>query len=94
MGKVDHLRKRVEPFAVLYWALGIVLANTRPYPPSHPTAVHKACPFMVIVGSILNKDAWAPPHFLYLGIYFLSMVEVESIFTGNLLIQQIDLAPE
>ena len=29
MGKVDCLRDRVEPFAVLFWALGIVvLAST------------------------------------------------------------------
>ena len=94
MDNVDRLLNMIEPFAVLYWALGIVLVKTWPYPPSHPTAVHKACPNMVIVGSILNKDALAPPHFLYLGIYFLSMVEVESIFKGNLLIQEIDLAPE
>ena len=26
MGKVGRLRNRVEPFAALYWALGIVLA--------------------------------------------------------------------
>ena len=29
MGKVDRLRNRVEPFAALFWSLGIVLlANT------------------------------------------------------------------
>ena len=60
MAKVDRLRNRVEPFASLFWALGNVLANT--YPPArHPsTAVHKACPYMVIVGSILSKEALHP----------------------------------
>ena len=48
MGKVDRLRNRVEPFAALFWAR------------HHFTAVHKACPYMVIVGSILNEDALAP----------------------------------
>ena len=28
MGKVDHLCNRVEPFAALFWALGIVRTNT------------------------------------------------------------------
>ena len=28
MGKVDRLRNRVDPFGALFWALGIVLANT------------------------------------------------------------------
>ena len=32
MGKVDRLRTKVEPFAALFWALGIVLANTRRCP--------------------------------------------------------------
>ena len=27
MDKVDHLRKRVEPFAALFWALNTVLAR-------------------------------------------------------------------
>ena len=66
MGKVDRLRIRVEPFAALFWALGIDLANTLPCPPARhrSTAVYNACPYMVIVGSILNKDALAPPLFL------------------------------
>ena len=34
MGVVDRLRNKVEPFAALFWALGIVLANNRPCPPS------------------------------------------------------------
>ena len=28
MGKMDRLRKRVETFAALFWALGNVQANT------------------------------------------------------------------
>ena len=60
MGKVDCLFDRVETIAALLWALGKVLANTLPCPPAarhHSTTVNKACPYMVIVGSILNKDA-------------------------------------
>ena len=34
MGKVDRLSIKVEPFAALFWALGIVLANTGPCPPA------------------------------------------------------------
>ena len=66
MGKVYRLRNRVEPFAALFWALGNVLANTWPWQPAlhHSTAVHKACPYMVIVGSILIKTRPAPPLFL------------------------------
>ena len=65
---------RVEPLAVLFWALGILLSNTYPCPPAqhHSTAEHKACPYMVIVGSILNKGSLPPP--LFLSRYYLSMV--------------------
>ena len=62
MSKGDRLCNRVEPFATLFLALGIVLANTGPcLPASLHTAVHKACPYMVIVGSILNEDVLPPP---------------------------------
>ena len=63
MGKVDCLFDRVETIAALLWALGIVLASILPCPPArhHSTAVQKACPFMVLVVSILNKDAPTPP---------------------------------
>ena len=65
---------RVEPLAVLFWALGILLSNTWPCPPAqhHSTAEHKACPYMVIVGSILNEGSLPPP--LFLSRYYLSMV--------------------
>ena len=74
MGKVDRLCNRVVPFAVLFWALGIVLANTANTglcPPArhHSTAVHKACPYMVIVGSILNEDAFSSLGILHVFIY-------------------------
>ena len=65
MGKVYNLRNRVEPFAALFWALGTVLANIR-----HCTAVHKACSYMDIVGSILNEDAMSPPP-LFLSRYII-----------------------
>ena len=63
MGKVDRLRNRVEHFASLFWALGIELANT--------WSVQKACPYMVIVGSILSEDALPPPLFLPRYLIFL-----------------------
>ena len=56
----------VKPFAALFWALGIVcILATIPDPARrgarhHFTAVHKACPNMVIVGSILNEEALPP----------------------------------
>ena len=77
MGKVDdRLRNRIEPFAVLFWALSIVLANTMQWtcPPAwhHSTAVHKACPYMVTVGSILNEDELPPPFLSRYVIYLCS----------------------
>ena len=57
MGKADRLRNRVEPFTVLFLVLGIVLTNTLASLPDHCNAVHKACPYMVIVGKIVNEDA-------------------------------------
>ena len=68
MGKLDRRRNRVEPFVALFWALDIVQYLKTPDPARrhHSTAVHKACPHMVKVGSILNKDALPPgppPHF-------------------------------
>ena len=45
-GQSLRLRSRIEPFAVLFWALGIELANTL----HHSTAVHKSGPYMVLVG--------------------------------------------
>ena len=63
MDMVDRLRFRVEPFPVLFWALDIVLAKTGSFPPArhHSTAVQKASPYLVIVGSILNEDPLPPP---------------------------------
>ena len=71
MRKMDHTCNKVEPFAALFWAFGIVLGNIWPCPPParhHSTAVHKACSFMVRVGSILKEDALSFPPFLYLGM--------------------------
>ena len=73
MGKVDRLRNKVETLAVLFWALGhvrlYVLANTWPCTPAEQycTAVHKTCPYLVIVGSNLSEDAPATPFFLSIG---------------------------
>ena len=73
MGKVNRLHNRVELFAKLFRALGIVLANTWPCTPAqhHSTAVHKAGPYMVIVGSIFKEDAPAIPPFSYLYLIYL-----------------------
>ena len=71
MGKVDRLRNKVDHFAALFWALGIVLANPGPWPPGrhHSTAVHKAFPYMV------NGHGWfhsqrRPLPFSFLGMLF------------------------
>ena len=36
MGKKDRLHNRVEPFAALFWALGIVQYLPTPDPPRRP----------------------------------------------------------
>ena len=45
---------------------------------NHSTALHKACPYMVIVGSILNEDAPAPP-LSYLGTSMLFIYDFTNI---------------
>ena len=42
MGKVDCLRNKVEPFAALFWALGIVLAV--------PASLHRRTQSMSLYG--------------------------------------------
>ena len=68
MGKVNGLHNKVKPFAVLFWALGIVYLPTpdpahRPGITPLPYTLHKACTYMVIVGSNLIEDALPPPPF-------------------------------
>ena len=70
MGNVAHLRNRVEPFAFLFWALGIVstvlakhLTLTAGPASLRRCTVHKACLYMVIVGSILHEDELPHPPF-------------------------------
>ena len=66
MGKVDRLRNRFEPFAALFLALGIVLANGGPCPPPGITAP----PYTkhVFIWSWLlqfsTKTRWSPSLFL------------------------------
>ena len=67
MGKVDRLRNRVDIFAVLFWALGIICTCQHLTLPAGPASLHKVCPYMVIVGSILKEDA-VPS---YLGMLFI-----------------------
>ena len=76
MGKVNRLRNRVEPFAVLFWALGGELANIWPCLHAGPALLNRRTQSMSfyghIVSSILNEDAFAP--FAYLGtVCYLSM---------------------
>ena len=81
MGKVDRLHNRVERFAALLWVMGIVQctpdrarrASITPLPYTN----YKACPFMVLVGSILNQDALAPPPL------FLSRYVIYLCFKGS-----------
>ena len=74
--KVDRLRNGVEPFAALFWPLGIVLANTGPCPPAwrHSTAVHKASPYLFLPLVQFSTKMRCPPcPISYLGMLFLSM---------------------
>ena len=69
MGKVDRLRNRVEPFAFMFWALGILLTYQHLTLPTGPGITpHKACPFVFIVGP-------PPPFPIYLFLLFIYAVE-------------------
>ena len=46
MGKADRLRNRVEPFAALFWALGIV-----PHPACQPGITASLCTKHVLIWS-------------------------------------------
>ena len=65
MGKVDRLRNKVEPFATLFWAFGIV------HTCHHLTlpAVHKAFPYMAIVCS--QRRCAGPIPFSYPAMIFI-----------------------
>ena len=62
MGKVDRVRNRVEPFAALFWTLGIDLPT--PDPARRPAAsLHCRTQSMSLngpIGSILYEDAKTP----------------------------------
>ena len=66
MGKVDCLCNSVEPFAFLFWAADILLANTLTCLSAwhHSTAVHKACPYMAQLFPFSTKTRLLPPLFL------------------------------
>ena len=83
MGKVDHLRKRVEPFFALFWALKNVL-NVCSFQkltlPTCSASLHR-CPqstYLVIIGLVLNEDVptLPPPLISYLGMLFIYDLEV------------------
>ena len=59
MGKVARLRNKIEPFAALFWALGIVNVHT---------CQQAAWPYKAMFGSILTEDALPP--LSYLGMLF------------------------
>ena len=67
MGKVNRLRHRVEPFAAVFGSWQCTRQHTvdpaRRPSITPPPCIHKACPYMVIVGSILYKDALAQSRF-------------------------------
>ena len=79
---MDRLRNKVEPFAALFWALGIVLD---PCPPArhHSAAVHKACTYMVIIGSIL-----------YVDVSYMSVYDDTYTVSRNIIYLQYDYHPE
>ena len=66
---MDRLCYRVEPFAILFCVLGIVLANTYLTLPAGPALLHRctqrmSLQYMVIVDSMLNEDALSHPLFI------------------------------
>ena len=83
MGKVNCLRNRFEPLAALLWALGIVQHLTLPAGLSLLHRHTQSMAYMVIVGSILNKDV-LPPH-LFLSMYVIYLwLEVTSPYLAGL----------
>ena len=83
MGRVDRLRNRVEPFAVLYWHCTYTCQHLTL--PAGPASLHKAWPYMVIVGSILNEDSLPlPPFHIYSRwVCYLSIGEGIPLSTGG-----------
>ena len=49
MGKVDRLHNRLNSFAALLWALGLVLANTLPMP-AGPASLRRRTQSMSLYG--------------------------------------------
>ena len=76
---------RVDPFAALCWALGIVLANTWPCPLDrhNSTAEQAAWPYKVLLGLILNEDALPPPPFLSRYVIYLSAASKPAYFSSS-----------
>ena len=70
MGNVDRLRSRVEPFICPVLGAWHFFSQLCPPARHHSTALNKACPYMVIAGSILNDDTLALL-FSYLGMLFI-----------------------
>ena len=76
MGKVDRLRNKVEPFAALFWALGIDPARwpgITPSPYTKHVLIWSCCLYgMWRVGSILIDNVLSlSPRFSYLGMLFI-----------------------
>ena len=55
MGKMDRLRNKVEPFAALFWALGIVLSHH-----SDPASLHRRTGSMSLYGHVacMVVESW------------------------------------
>ena len=65
MGKMYRLRYRVEPFAALFWALGIALAITWPCPPAQRHSTQRTQSMSLYGNSWLNSQQRrvTPPSF-------------------------------
>ena len=78
MGKVDRLRKKVEPFAALFWALGIVLPTPDHARRSGITPLPSLSLSLLV--RFLTKTRLLPP-FSYLGMLFIYAVALPDVET-------------
>ena len=84
MGKVDRLRNRVEPFAALFWALGIVLANTWSCPSAGQALLRRRTQSMTLYGhrwfNSQRERVGPPPLFLTRYVIYPSLLSVVAYF--------------
>ena len=79
MGKVDRLRNRVEPFAVLYWHCSYTCQHLTL--PAGPASLYKAWPYMVNWSMVIGHSWFnsqrrlvATPPFSHLGGYVIYLL--------------------